>query len=429
MASRYVTRAGTVLWRATWTVADVQDSRCGFLTQSAAEEFEAPLRGTDGMGGFSPEAIENRSRSTKLGVWLRLWWTRDYDRWVHDTRRSYERAINTVIAPYLQNVPLYALTAPRIALWRDDAVADGYTAHAVGEAMAVLSSALSSAVEAGYVKNNLAKGLRKPKPGNSRTVDPATPEDLERIRLAMLTRPPKGRFSALDALRNAVGVSLGGYGGFRPSEKWALRVRDVDSEAGGIWQRDVFAGELREMDNKNHTDGRFVDLWAPVMNDVRVYIELAGLGHDDLILGDENGTITEYTHRNWRERHFKPAKHAAAADADPVTARRIMALTPYDLRHSVVSVIAQAEGQDLREDVLADRMGHTIETQRSKYRHIVRAQVRKPRIPVEQQIATAREKLSIAEAASACIKAVRSAAPRAEKLVDLQAERRRRRAA
>lgn len=429
MASRYVTRAGAVRWRATWTVSRRQRSKGAFLTEAEAEAFEAPLRGADGMGGFSPEAVERRSQTTRLGAWLVLWWTQGFDGWTHETRRSYERAINGVIAPYLQNVFLYALTSPRIAHWREEALADGYTPHQVYDAMAVLSSALSAAKEAGYVTENRALGVSKPAQGPPRRIDPGTPEDLERIRRAMLTRPPKGRFSALDALRDALAVSLGGYGGFRPSEEWPLKVCHVDFEAGGIWQEDVFAGELREADNKTHTERRFVDLWPPVMDDIATFINVAGLGPDDLILGDEDGNVTEWTHRNWRERHFNPAKRAAAADTDPVTARRILALTPYDLRHSVVSVIARAEGRDLREDELADRMGHTIETQRRVYRHTVRAQTRKPRIPVARQIALARESLGIAEAASACIQGIRSLPQPAAKLVDLQAERRRRRAA
>jgi integrase len=429
MASRYVTRTGKVMWRATWTVSDKQRSKGSFLSEADAAAFEAPLRGNDGMGGFSPEAVEKRSQSTKLGAWLVIWWTQKFDGWTYETRRSYERAINGVIAPYLQNVLLYALTSPRVAHWRKEALADGYTPHQVAEAMAVLSSALSAAKEAGCVRENLARGVSKPKSAPPRRINPATPEDLERIRLAMLTRPPKGRFSALDALRDALAVSLGGYGGFRPSEKWAVKVEHVDFEAGGIWQEDVFAGELREGDNKTHTGSRFVDLWTAVMQDIATVIEVADLQLDDLLLGDEDGNVTASTHKNWRKRHFKPAKRAAAAGADPATARRILALTPYDLRHSVVSIIARAEGRDLREDELADRTGHTIETQRRIYRHVVRAQVRQPRISVERQIALAREKLGIAEAASACIDRIRSAPKPTVKLVDLQAERRRRRAA
>lgn len=430
MASRYVTPSGQVLWRATWTVSGKQRSKAGFATEADAEAFEAPMRGADGMGGFSPEAVENRSRSTKLGAWLVIWWSLKFDGWTHDTRRSYERAINGVIAPYLQNVLLYGLTSPRIAHWREEAIADGYTAHQVGEAMAVLSSALSGAKEGGYVRENLALGVSKPKPSKeSRRIDPATPEDLERIRLAMLMRQPKGRFSALDALRDALAVSLGGYGGFRPSEQWAIRVRHVDFAAGGIWQEDVFAGELREGDNKTHGPARFVGLWPAIMRDIATVIEVAGLQLDDLLLGDEDGNVTASTHKNWRERHLKPAKRAAAAAADPETARRILALTPYDLRHSVVSIIARAEGHNLNEDELADRMGHTIETQRRVYRHVVRAQVRQPRLPVAQQIALAREKLGIDEAASACIDRIRATPQPTVKLVDLQVERRRRRAA
>lgn len=112
MASRYATRTGTEFWRATWTIFGKQRSKCGFATQAEAEAFEAPLRGDDGMEGFSPDAVIARSKSTKLGAWLLIWWKQGYDRWTPETRRSYQRAINGVLAPYLQNVPLYSLTSP-----------------------------------------------------------------------------------------------------------------------------------------------------------------------------------------------------------------------------------------------------------------------------------------------------------------------------
>lgn len=366
MASRYVTRAGTVRWRATWTVNGVQGSKGGFLGRYEAEAHEGPLRGDDGMNGFSPQAIENRARDTKLAAWLVQWWDTKYDNWTYETRKSYRDAINDVIAPYLANTRLYALTKPRIANWRDEALADGYTPHAVKQAMAVLSSALSSAAETGYVTENCALKVAKPKTGSSRPVDPLTPEDLERIRHAMLVRPSKGRFSYLDALRNATAGSVLGYGGFRPSEGWAVRGRDVDFEAGGIWQRDVFAGELRENDDKTHSGGRFVDLWKPVMDDIAIYMEFALIGPDDYVLGDEGGNITEHTHKNWRERHFNPAN---------------------------------------------------------------RAQIRKPRMPVEEQLALARNSLGIEAATSACIERIKTPARPKTNLVDLQAERRVRRAA
>lgn len=296
--------------------------------------------------------------------------------------------------------------------------------------MDVLSAALTAAKEGGYIQENGVKGVRRPKKSPPRPINPATPEDLERIRLAMLNRQPYGRFCALDALRNALAVSLAGYGGLRPSELVALRVRHINFDQGGLWVEDVLAGELREGDNKTHSPARFVGLWPPVMQDIATFIELAGLGPDDFILGDDDGEVSEWTHRNWRERHFNRAKSEAVAGLDDVVStRRILALTPYDLRHSIVSVIAQAEGRDLREDQLAARMGHTIDTQRRTYRHIVTAQMGLPRTPVKRQIELAREKLGIDEAAAACIARIPPVHRPTAKLVDLGVERNRRRAA
>lgn len=428
MASSYMTQQGP-RWRATWTDNGKQRSKGAFRSEAEAATYEGRMRQERELEQMGEAGIEQRARTTKLREWLLLWWENHSSEWTQLTREDYADAVNGLIDPYIGNVKLYALTGPRIARWRDDMLADGVTVRSVIQAMRALSSALSKAEERGFVADNWAKGISKPRPGTPPPVDPLPPSEVERIRHAILVRPRRGRFNDLDALSAAAQVSVLAYGGLRPSERTALRVCDIDFPSGGLWVCGVVAGEYRENDTKTHTPGRFVDMPAAVMDELAAYIAASGRQGKHWLFPDETGGVSRWTHRNWTARVWRPAKEAASGGApDVVSADRILGTDPYDLRHSCVSVIARAEGANLDWAALAARMGHSVDVMRRTYLHAVTAQKRRTRVPVEQQIAEARSDLGVDVAASALHERLPAVASAGPKLIDMQAVRATRRA-
>ena len=429
MASAYATNKG-LRWRATWTDNGRQRSKGGFRTSSEAEDYEKGMREERELEHMGPAGIEHRARTTKVSAWLLIWWELYVERLVLNTRESYAEAVNDCIDPYIGDVTLFALTPPRIARWRDDMLEDGVTPRKVIQAMRALSAALTKARERGYVMDNHCMKVSKPSPGPGKLVDPLIPEDVERIRYAIFVRPRRGRFNDLDALRSATIVSLAAYGGLRPEDLWGLRATDVDFESCGVWVRGVMAAEYRANDDKTHTGGRFVDLPPQVMDDLAAYLAASHLQGAAWLFPDENGDVTRWTHRNWTARVWRRARQEAATGApDDVTAQRILRCTPYELRHSCVSVIAQAEGADLDWADLAARMGHGVDVMRKTYLHVVRAYKRRGRVPVEQQIAMARASLGVDVAAASLHQRLEPAVDARKKLINLQAVRTARRTA
>lgn len=436
MPSPYQTSKGT-MWRATWADDTGRQRSKSFSTRDGANAWERKMR-------LEKEAqtlgINTRARDTTLDEWVLLWWKLHIcsgdgrvDR-PGNTKRSYQRAINRLISPYVGGLTMDQLTPPRLAQWRDDLTADGWSAHQVIEAMRVLSSCLSRAVEVGLIPsgaNPLRNVSKPPKPPRKKKLV-LSPLAVEWVRQAMLSYQ-YGRHDDLTALRSATLTSVLAYGGLRPSEALGLKVEDVDFEAGGLWVNDVFAVEHREGDTKTHESGRFVELWEPVMDDLRSWLTVrealeGKLRRRGWLFPDEQGDVTEYTHRNFAGRPWKRARERAAELA-PEFADELLAATPYTMRHSAVSVYVRAEGADLDWAALAERMGHTVETLRANYLHVISAARRvKKRLPVEVQIAEARTVSGSSVSASSLHDRLMATAPPMAKLVDLQAKRQRRRA-
>jgi integrase len=255
------------------------------------------------------------------------------------------------------------------------------------------------------------------------------------MRFAFLTYRV-GRVDDVAALRSATLTSLLGYGGFRPSEGLGFKVPDVDFEAGGVWVRDVFAGEHREGDTKTHA-GRFVPLYAAVMDDLRLWLDVRAAIEGGLPRGrktktdfnwlfpDENGGVSEFTHRNWAARPWKSAK-ARAVKLAPDLASELESATPYTLRGSMISVEARAAGRDLDWARLAQRAGHTVQTLQSDYLNVVNALAGQQRMAADEQIARAREAVGIGPAVEALRERVLGSAPPRAALIDLRDARRRR---
>jgi integrase len=428
MASMYTTQSGATRWRALWRDDNGRQRSKSFTSEAKAEQWEAKMRAEreDGVLG-----LNTRARETTLTSWLQVWWKLHMENKPLNTQESYARAINDRIDPYIGGLAMAALTTPRIAEWRDELKELGFTAHQIIEAMRVLSSCLGKAVERGLIPqgSNPVRDTSKPDKPPTAPKLPLSPEQVEWIRLAMLTRR-NGRTSDLLALRSVTITSVLAYGGPRPSEVMGSKIPDYDFSGKGFWVRDVFAADHRINDTKTHV-GRWVELYDPILDDLRIWLEVREALEGGLPRGrawmfpDEDGQVTRYTHRNWTGGPYARARKNAAKMA-PALAAEIEASVPYGLRGSMISVEARAAGRDLDWAALARRAGHSVPTLQKHYLNVVNALANLPRKPAIEQIKEARAKVGTDEAIAELRARVLGSEPRRARLIDLRAQRQKR---
>jgi integrase len=169
-------------------------------------------------------------------------------------------------------------------------------------------------------------------------------------------------------------VAVLAYAGLRPSEALGLRWERV-RERTVLIEGGVVLGEERDTKTRR---ARTVRLLAPLAQDLREWRLASGRpGDGDLIFPrPDGGPWRDTDYRNRRKRTFAPA----AADAG-------LALRPYDLRHSFVSLLIR-EGQSIVE--VARQAGHSPAVCLSTYAHVFDEFDPITRAPAEDEIRQAR---------------------------------------
>ena len=97
-----------------------------------------------------------------VGMWLDMW-VEDVAQLKPNTRRSYRSTIRTYIAPTIGHVPLAKLTPDHVRRMTGAAAERGLSPSTVHRAYAVLSSALTSAVEDGKLASSPTRRMRAPR--------------------------------------------------------------------------------------------------------------------------------------------------------------------------------------------------------------------------------------------------------------------------
>jgi integrase len=439
MATSYTSARYGERWRAHRRDDTGRQRSKTFSTKKAAREWEEKMR----------EERENdllgrntRARDMRLSAWIVEWWDRYVAMRPLNTRESYERAVNRLIGPYIGDLTMDLIDTPRLARWMDRLEDAGFTAHQRLEARSVLSSCLGKAVPRGLLprcgSHNPVAGVPRPQAPKKAKTAALSPIEIEYIRLAFLTYQ-YGRADDLQALRSATITSVDAYGGMRPSEYMGLKAKHVvlDDMDAGVWIRDVFTVEHRPADNKTHEGerfiggGRFVDLPAPVMDDLRAWFDAIEVRTgrrprgNDWVFPDLNGEVTRSTHRNWTSSRWSRAT-MRAAELLPESAELLLTITPYDLRHSAVSSEVRAAGRDLDWARLAAKFGHTVKTMQDTYLHVVASQRNAPRKPVAEQVAEARHGAGSALAQKALLERLLGQNPPVSRVIDLGRARQRR---
>lgn len=262
------------------------------------------------------------------------------------TRDDYLAVARRSWLPLLGRYPVDAISRAHIARWVNHA--DGQWApKTIKNAHSVLSAVLESAVKAGHIGLNPARGTRLPRAGE---------EDVEEIRY--LTYAEFDRLIAVvpEAWRAFVILLFGT--GLRFSEATALQVRDINPEFATLrvmraWKREKGAG-MRIGPPKSKMSRRTIGVGGTVLEAVTPILDRPG---GEWLFTTPTGRVI--LHSNFYNRVWKPACVAAGLDPRP----RI-----HDARHTHASwMIAQGA----RLEVVQERLGHEeFATTRRIYAHL-----------------------------------------------------------
>jgi integrase len=207
-----------------------------------------------------------------------------------------------------------------------------------------------------------------------------TPHEIERIRREM-------------APRDALLVSLMGYGGLRPEEVVPLRWHDLTTGVI-IIDRAYTYGELKGTKTGAR---RAVEIVAPLADDIAAVRPDSPAEGGDLVAPSRAGVFLDWS--NWRTRVWGPAAIAAGFYRE-VTRKdkegrprvvRVPTVAPYDLRHSFASLLIHEGRNPL---LVAAAMGHSSgELIWKTYGHAFDAARLAAAVPMVDAIRAARQEL------------------------------------
>jgi integrase len=294
-----------------------------------------------------------------LNEFLAEWWERHGNRFLAEsTRRAYKDLEARFVKPALGTTTLRRITPDLVADMRDRII-DANGDETARKTLSFLQGVLERAVEWRRLRINPTKVVKKPARSRKSRPHPLTPAEVEAVRAQL-------------APRDATLVSLLAYAGLRPGEALALEWEDIGLQTISV-RASVSFGSTGPTKTGN---GRVVRPYGPALGDARGW-KLASGKRDGLVFPRRDGKPWKDTdYRNWRNRSW--------AEAAPDGVR------PYDLRHTFASLLF-AEGRNPA--VIAEQMGHTVQTLLSTYVNIIEELRDAETIDAEGLIKTAREDL------------------------------------
>ncbi len=306
------------------------------------------------------------------------------------TRRKYRSAWNTHILPRrISGMPMRQITPLVLYEYAAELEDDGVGPAVIRGVLGMLQSMFQRAVEWGKATVNVVKQIKKPAAPRQRAIVPMSPEQVEKIRAAMLALNPRR------GVRDATLTSIMGYTGMRPEEVLALE-RQHPRERTVLVEQKVSLGVLYP-GQKTSRPPRSPRLFKQVRGDIDGYCELFGI-EDGLLFAIDGEPWTATAYANWRKRVWQPACVIAGVGRietykreDGKYGRRYTGAIPYDLRHSFASLLIHEGKLSIVE--IANQLGHSTETLLRVYSHIIAEMQGKPRLPAETAITRARAKV------------------------------------
>ena len=178
--------------------------------------------------------------------------------------------------------------------------------------------------------------------------------------------------------RDGLVVSILAYSGLRPGELRALRWSDIHENTILVQRAANPDGSTKATKNDQR---RSVRLLAPLAQDLREYRLAVGRpAREQLVLRDGHGEAWDKNAwQMWRADRWIPACR---------TARLSLVPRPYDLRHSLASLLLAEGRQPL---YVARQLGHSLAVLLNTYAHLIEEYADAERIDAETEIPSVRQ--------------------------------------
>jgi integrase len=335
-----------------------------------AEAFDAELVRRKRTGELAQLDAGKESLAEFGEQWWRLYAEPNLAR---STLQVYAVQWDAHILPRLGEFSLRALTPDLVNRFRLELEADGVGPASTRKSLTLLQGVLQRAFEWGRIPANPVVAVRKPPAGRARAVVPLPPELVETMRAWLLRR---------QLVRDATLISVLAYAGLRPGEALALTWAHV-RERTLLVEGAVSFGAIEGTKTGRR---RTVPLLGPLGQDLAEWRLRAGRPAAATLVfpGHDGGPWTLTAYQNWRRRIYTPAATAAGVERP----------RPYDLRHSLVSLLI-AEGHNVVE--VARQAGHSPKMALDTYAHVFEEFDPAERINAADRIRKAREELRFRE--------------------------------
>lgn len=338
-----------------------------FPTKKLAEAFDGSLR----MKKLTGEMATIEAGKKTLAEFGEEWWRVAREPLAIATRKNYSTSWNKHVLPFLGEMQLREITPRAVEEWKTELSRNGRRDQTVKKAMNVLQTCMQKAVLWGELKVNPVREVKKPSSKRRKAIRPATPLVVERMREHMLEE---------GNVRDATLVSVLAYAGLRPGEALALRWDHVRSKTLLI-EGAVAYGETKETKTESI---RSVPILPALREDLEYWRLRVPKYPGDLIFPSRSRGGKPWAreaYKSWGQKAFKRA--AFAADRPD--------LAPYDLRHSLASLLLR-QGKSVVE--VAAIMGHQPTMCLSTYAHVIADLDEDDRRPADELIQDARAQLA-----------------------------------
>ena len=327
-----------------------------FARKRDAEQFLADVQHRLLAGTYTPPEAGRITVAAYAEEWLRR------RHWAASTVEGVERMLRLHILPELGGWPLAGLRRAHIEQW---AAGLPLAPSSVRTLHRTLSSLLASAVEDERIPRNPASGARLPKVADERVV-PMTAEEVRALADAMV-----------EHMRVAVVVAAGT--GLRQGELFGITVDRVDflrrelRVDRQLWSprtgQPIFAAP------KSKASRRTVALSPVVVEALARHLAAFGPGQDGVVFHTMRGA---------------PVSHVLGGDYIRAAVKRagLSGVTWHSLRHYHASTLLSA---GVSPALVAERLGHDIQTLMRTYAHVIRADDDRVRTIVDEHLGVSAE--------------------------------------
>jgi integrase len=327
-----------------------------FERKRDAELFLADLQHRLLAGSYTPPEAGKITVAAYADEWLRR------RHWAGSTAEGVERMLRLHILPELGRWPLAGLRRSHIEQW---AAGLPLAPSSVRTLHRTLSSLLGSAVEDERIPRNPAARARLPKV-HDRQVVPLTVDEVRALTTAMVEHG-----------RAAVVVAAGT--GLRQGELFGLTVDRIDFLRRVLrFDRQLWSprtGRPVFVAPKSKASRRTIALSPVVVDAIAAHLAAFGPGDDGVVFHTMHGT---------------PVSRVLGGDYIRAAVQRagLSRITWHSLRHYHASTLLSA---GVSPALVAERLGHDIQTLKRTYAHVVRSDDERVRAIVDEHLAAPAE--------------------------------------